>query len=426
MRLACQNAFAWSLGNGLATTSLVTYLAAEYGARGLVIGLILASPAIVGLLRQFAPTLIALFQSRKQFCLTAYALSALLLYLLPLLTAPGILPTPSAALAVLVLLWCGYQVAEYFGTVALWSWLGDIAPLPVRGRFLGVRERWLSCGRLIGMLVSGLLAFAWPSLFSRSTLWIPYAACALTGALVMTAALLPLMEMPAFEDGARRRSPLRSWRRNWWQVWRDTRFRSLALYGCWLGAVNGLLQTSQFYYGRNVLGLSLLVVLAMRSQTELGQTCLSPAVGRWIDRTSNTRVMMISQLLVGAAMLCYLLATRPQWWIVWGASTLFIAYAGLNIGIPNLLLRLSPPGEQKNEYIASYYAWAGLAYGVGSLLGGQLFDWAAAWRWSMDVAGWRLDHFTWFFVIGWLLRSAGALWIARIDEPGTKLRAPVA
>ncbi|HTN76127.1 MAG TPA: MFS transporter, partial [Pirellulaceae bacterium] len=404
-------------GNGLVTTNLVVYLAAEYGARGLIVSLILAAPTLVGLLRQATPQLITCWGSRKEFCLAAYGGSAALLFLLPLATAPGIWPTTSVALAVLVALWCGYQTLEYFGTVALWSWLGDIAPLRIRGRVLGRRESFLSSGRLGGMLISGGVSFGWTEFFPRSTLWAAYASCGLAGALVMGSALLMLIEMPAFERIGQPINSLRSppWWQSWLSVWRDARFRRMVGYGCWLGAVNGLLQTSQFFYGRNVLGLSLLAVLALRSETELGQTILSPTIGKWIDRWGNRPVMMIAQLLVAAATLCYLAANRQTWWPVIGAWTLFIAYAGLNIGIPNLLLKLAPPGE-RNAYLAGYYAWAGLAYGLGSLAGGQLFDWAAAQRWSTTLGSLRVDHYVVIFLAAWLLRSAGVLWLARISE----------
>ena len=417
IRLAHLNAFAWSLGNGLATTTLVTYLAAEYGAKGLFVSLILAAPTVIGLLRQAAPQLIFRFGSRKEFCLAAYTLSAFLLYMLPLISAPGVLPNRSLSLIALVMLWCGYQATEYFGTVALWSWLGDVAPQPVRGRFLGVRERWLSLGRLLGMLISGGLSLAWPWFFPRELLWVPYAGCALCGALVMGGALLPLVELSALERTSSSVTVATSrWWQRWSEIWCDRNLRPLVIFGCWLGAVNGLLQASQFFYGRNVLGLSLLVVLTLRSETEIGQTAFSPALGRMIDRLGNRLVMIGSQLAVASALLFYLFATRQTWWIVTGAWTMFIAYAGLNIGIPNLLIRLSPAGDSRNQAIASYYAWAGLAYGLGSLAGGQLFDWAARLKLSLYFGAWRFDHFALFFVAGCLLRALGALWIAQIPE----------
>lgn len=416
-RLAYGNAVLWAVGNGLATSTLVTSLAGEFGARGLATSLILAAPTVVGILRQTTPRLIDLWGSRQRFCIAMYLLSAHVLLLLPLVAAPGVLPSQRWSLAALVVLWCGYQVLEYFGTVALWSWLGDLSPAATRGRFLGAREGWLSAGRLIGMLASGLFTFYWPHWMSRETLWQAYALCSVAGALLMVGAIVPLLRMPALEGSEV--TPLMrarlSWRAMFFAPLCDRRFHRLVAYGCWLGAVNGLLGASQFLFGKRVLGLSLLVMLAMRAEVELGQTAVSSPVGLLVDRIGNKRVMIVSQLLVALAMIFYLTATPEHWWWIWGASTLFIAYAGLNVGIPNLLLKLAPDA-QRNAYVASHYAWAGLAYGIGSLGGGLLFDFAAARQWSVTIGAWRLDHFALFFAVGMLLRACGALWIVAIPE----------
>lgn len=413
-RLACLNGWLWALGNGLATSTLVTTLAREYGAQGIAVSLILAAPTIVGILRQATPRLIGWWGSRKSFCVTTYLLSALVLFALPIVAAPGVLPTSAASLVALVALWCAYQLLEYFATVALWSWLGDLVPEATRGRFLGKREAWLSAGRLIGMLGSGLFTFYWPDWMSRQTLWQAYSLCSLAGALVMMLAALPLTWLPALESSSRQSQPL-SWRTIFLLPLTDRRFHRLIAFGCWLGAVNGLLGASQFLFGRSVLQLSLLVMLAMRAEPEIGQTIVSSFVGRWVDRFGNKSLMIFGQLTVALAMVFYLLATPESWWLLFGASTCFIAYAALNVGIPNLLLKLAP-AEQRNAYVASHYAWAGLAYGVGSLCGGLLFDLAAKQQWSIELGERRLDHFALFFTAGLLLRACGALWIAAIPE----------
>src|SRR5689334_12984707 len=90
IRLAMVNATLWAVGNGLATTTLVTYLARELGAKGLAVSLILASATMVGLLRQLTPWLVARVGSRKQFCLGMYGASAMLLLFLPIGAAPGV------------------------------------------------------------------------------------------------------------------------------------------------------------------------------------------------------------------------------------------------------------------------------------------------------------------------------------------------
>lgn len=114
-RLAVWNAAVWAIGNGLASTTLVVYLAKELHAErpGLSIGLLVAMPQIVGLLRIVTPLLIDRLGGRKRFCLTTFLLSGLLLLVLPWVCMPNRLPLPGWSLAALILLWCLYHLICY-------------------------------------------------------------------------------------------------------------------------------------------------------------------------------------------------------------------------------------------------------------------------------------------------------------------------
>ena len=163
MRLVNWNGAIWAVGNGLVGTMSIVYLVMEFHVRtiGLGIGLIVAAPHLVGLLRLGVPPLIGRLVDRKRFCLTAYLLSALVLAWVPWMAAPGWLPSPAFALGMLIALWCVYHVLQYLGNVALWSWMADLAPLRIRGRFLGRRERWMAAGQAVGMATGGCLVLCW-------------------------------------------------------------------------------------------------------------------------------------------------------------------------------------------------------------------------------------------------------------------------
>ncbi|MGW8258174.1 MAG: hypothetical protein ACWGMZ_11865, partial [Thermoguttaceae bacterium] len=169
----------WAVGNGLTSSTLVVYLALELDAPriGLGIALILSARYLIGVLRLGAPLLIGRIAGRKNFCLAAYFFSALLLFALPIAAAPGALPSAGWSLSALVVLWTAYHLLQYLGTIALFSWLADIAPLRIRGRFFGRRERWLVLGEAIGSLACGLLAYLWQAHYGQfpHLKWIGYA-----------------------------------------------------------------------------------------------------------------------------------------------------------------------------------------------------------------------------------------------------------
>ena len=87
MWLANANAALWATGNGLVSTLLVIYLAADLGAKGLAVSLILAAPRFAGLLRLGVPALMARLHARKAVCITAYVISSVVLCGVPAVAA---------------------------------------------------------------------------------------------------------------------------------------------------------------------------------------------------------------------------------------------------------------------------------------------------------------------------------------------------
>jgi hypothetical protein len=144
MLMANINAGLWATGNGLVSTTLVFYLAAELGATGVAASCVLAAPRFAGLLRLGVPALMARVKARKRLCLLSYALSSVVLCTVPVAVAFENRAPAGVAIAVLVSAWCLYHLTEFCGTVTLWSWLGDLMPARVRGRLIGRREAWLT------------------------------------------------------------------------------------------------------------------------------------------------------------------------------------------------------------------------------------------------------------------------------------------
>ncbi len=413
-RLAYWNGAVWSIGNGLASTTLVVYLAGELGAEkiGLGIGLILAARHLVGVLRLGAPVVIGRWVDRKWFCIASFFLSTLLLMALPLVAAPGRLPSAEASLAALVVLWCLYHLMQYLATVALWSWLADLVPLRIRGCFLGHRERWMVAGGACAMVASGLFTYWWQETRASPDRWIGYAISAGVGTLFMLAALVPLCKIPRVATSwiARHGASLS----NVLAPFFDRRFLSLLMFGCWFSFFNGVTQSVQFIYPKEMLGISLLAMLALQTGMRLGQLSVSPSLGRLADRVGNRPVMMFSLLLVAQGPLFYFFSTPGQPWWFAGAWVVWIAYAGLNVCLPNLMLKNSP-AQTNTPFIATYFTVTGLCYAAGTILGGAMLD-----RLGDETFTWlghaRLDFYQYSFLFGWITRSLGVLVLLLVIE----------
>jgi len=412
-RLAYWNGAVWAVGNGLANTTLVVYLALELGAGriGLGISLILAARHIVGVLRLGAPAMIGRLADRKHFCLATFLLSALVLLSLPLVAAPGRLPSAGASLAALVAVWCLYHLLQYLGTIALWSWLADLVPLRIRGRFLGRRQRWMVAGQAAAMLAGGLFVWGWKYLHPDRPAWIAYVIPALLGGCFMAAALLPLCRMPTaaagwmIRHGATLRATL--------APLADRSFLRLLAFGCWFSFFNGLTQSPQNIYPARVLGISLFAMLALQTFMGAGQLSVSPWLGGLADRFGNRPVMIVCLLLVAQGPLCYFFSTPDSRWWFAAAWVVWIAYAGMNVCLPNLMLKLSPP-ESNTPYIAVYFTLGGLCYAASTIVGGALLD-SFAGR-TLHVLGVELDFYRAVFLFGWITRSLGVLVLLAVVE----------
>jgi MFS family permease len=423
MRLAYWNGALWALGNGLVGSQLLTYLAMEFDVPriGLAIGLVLAAPHLLGVFRLAAPALIGRLAGRKRFCIAAYLLSGLVLAALPAAVAPGRLPSPAASLAALVTLWCVYHLLEYFGTVALWSWLADLAPQAVRGRFFGRRERWMAFGQAAAMLAGAGLLAAWQWYRPDEPRWIGYAATAGLGAALLMAAVIPLARMPAV--AARQARPPAASLGALLAPWRDRRLLGLLAFQCWLSFFNGLAQSPQSFYPNEILKLGLPVMLCLSVGLRAGQWLAGPAVGRAADRAGNRPVMAVSMLLIAQGPLFYGLATpQHRWWII-GAWACWIAWVGLNIGVPNLLLKVAPR-RADTPYIAAWLAAGGLCHGLSTICGGSLLDHYRDR--TFDLLGAEMSYYQAVFLFVWIMQSLGVVllvWLVREPLAHAKMAA---
>ncbi len=417
IRLSYIAAVLWAAGNVLSSGLLLVYLARSLGATGLQTSLLQAAPALVGLLRLFTPALILRFGSAKRVCLVTSVVAYVLLALVPIAVGVG----GEASLAALLWLLCVHQLLEQIATVALWTWLGNLVPRRLRGRYFGRRNILQLCVLLPLLPASGWAVDALKRFFPEQP-GVPYAVAAAIGTLLLLVSLVPLVSMPAV-GSLEVKSPLAGARNLvdlLLQPLFDRASRRLLLYGCWFSFFNGLFSTAQNIFPKAVLGLELGAMNLMQATMRLGQIGVSGAVGPISDRRGNRPVLVVCQLLVGTAPLFYFVASPAQPYWLYGAWILWSAYAGINICLPNLTMRLAPPGRHAAN-LAAYYALTSVFLTAGTFLGGYLFDLYPKQTWH--VFGWSLDRYTLAFLLAWITRTAGSGIVATVPEPGVGRRA---
>jgi MFS family permease len=412
--LTFANGLVWSLGNGLVSTTLVTYLALDLGASGVAIAWLLAAPRFAGVLRIVAPALLAAGArhglGRKPFCLACFAASGVVVALVPTVAwgfdeADGS-TEQGLRIAALVAAWCVYHLLEYVGGVALWSWIGDLYPRRLRSRLLGGRERWLTLGRVIGIGVSVLLATLWHTVLPNSSRWAPLAASATVGTALMVLALVPLSFVTALASrpSATPAAPWQTLR----QALRDRSYRRLLAFSCWFGFANGLTSSAQAMFPK-AIGVPYEQMQAYWVGMWSGQSAIAPWCGLMVARFGAKRVMLPAQLIVATGPLWFFLATPERPWLVGVAFATWIAYAAINIGLDTLKLGLADP-KNNAPYLAVYYATGDIINGLVTLAGGLLYDTLV----KADSEAMRV--FGWLFLAGFICRLLSAPLISRIAE----------
>lgn len=412
------NGALWALGSGLASGTVVNYLAMDYGAAGLALSLAIAAPKLTSLVQLVQPWFVGRIASRKIVCLTSLLVSSLVLATLPLWVEVAAAEGDRWALVALIGGWTLYHVLEYVGAAALWSWMRDEVPGRVRGRVWGVRESWMAAGRWTGLFVGVGLAeaarFDWTFLADSSWLSAMLQDSTFSGRHLLLAiggGILCASVVPLFSLRDRRTASEPFPAGQYAAALRSSAFWKLIAFATLLAAANGFAQAPQGLFPYKILGLSLTTMLVLRGMLFAGQGAIARWFGRRFDEGRHRGWMLFCQLTVAAGGALFLFATPEFPWPFHAAWILWIAYAGLNVAIPDLTLRFAPQGAA-GPWIGLSFSLAAVSFGVATVAGGWAFE-------HLPIADWlgfgesSRGQYDAFFVVATALRllAAGCLFL---------------
>ncbi len=416
--------------DSLTTGAILIGLALELGASHLVIGLIGAIPFLSNLLQLPAIFLIDHLRDRKRIVVVSAVIGRSCLLLAAFI--PLVYPS-SAALALLLI---AMSLRYCFGaiTACAWnSWMRDIVPAAILGRFLAFRLSLMTMAAVAVGLGAAALIDLWKGepahIYVYVLLFVLGSFSGLLGAFFTTR--VPNAEMEPREVRAMERTVRRD---RLLSPFRHRNFRRLMSFQCsWNFAAN--LATPFFVaYMLTKLGYELTFVILLTLFSQAVTAVSLRLWGRYADRFSHKTVMGVCGSLFIFCLLGWTFTSFPDRH-AWTTALLFalhavmgFATAGINLTTSSLAWKLAPQREA-TSFLAVNSMVNSIAAGIAPLIGGLFAGFFAerelslVVRWQsaqgvLDVNTLHIGHWDFFFMIAFVVGLFALNRLALVEEPG--------
>ncbi|HEY3412344.1 MAG TPA: MFS transporter [Armatimonadota bacterium] len=343
--------------------------ALSLGASGLVQGLIAAFQALAGLTTLPAAIFVDRRSERRKFVAIvagsgriSWFLVALAAFTLPRSGAIGVL------LIVMFVSWAGVQI----GVPAWTSWMNDLVPAGMRGRYFARRSIWLNIAGLIAALIfTRYLDFASIQFSPRIAFGTLFGCAGLVGIVNM----LTLLRQPEpLKAPSKTRSEFSV---EYFRVpLRNAPFRRfLTHFALWVFA-QGVAGPFFGVYMLDTLKYPTFKVQVVSGFATLCTLCAAPVVGYLVDKYGNRALYKIAYVVICFVPLLWALTPNQLPGVTLGilmVAQLVSGVAGAMLGITqfNLMLRLSP-SDNMPRYSALWTAVVGMAGFIAPTVGGLL------------------------------------------------------
>lgn len=375
------------------TGSLGTGLALLLGANSLALGILAALP-VVGALVQL-PAAWWIERSGKRRRAAVIGSLGRQFWLIPAVLLFVPLPVPVKLTLFLLALMLG-QMLLALALNAWQSWMADLVPPTVRGRYFGARGALMSAtGMIVGYggawlvdrgAATGLAASAYALLLVLA------AACGGVGSLILARQPEPPMQRSTTLClSALLRLPLR-----------NPRFRRFAgTFMLWQVAL-GVASPFFMAYGLTSLRLPLHMLALTETLGALTGMLMQPQWGKLADRLGQRQVLRLCMLLVVPLPWMWILSTPTRIWpLMVGSLVSGLIWSGVTLTQTNRLMEQTPRDGQ-SAYFAAFAVAAGVPFMLASLGAGALISTVGTA--PIAFAGTYVHPYVGFFVASSVLR----------------------
>lgn len=385
--------------------------ARELGLGDLLYAVMLAMPVLGGTVQVVASFILEKNRKRKRIFLWSGLVNRLPWLFIAFL--PFLVHTRGLLFPLLVVLLTVGSVGGAFVNVSFLSWMGDLVPLDIRGRFFGHRGMVATVAALISGLVVGKALDVIPGLWGFTFVFALASVAGLVELLFFARAYDPPMTTSGLEMSPRAMLGAVWCCRPFWKF--------LFFVISWNFAVN---VASPFFnlYMLKYLHMNFFQIAFYIQVISSLATLFSVRIwGRLTDRFGNKPVAALTTLVATFLPLIWCF-TKPGNWVILVPIIQALAgifWPGIDLVTNNLLLKLSPQ-ENRSLYIGVLNFFLGI-FGVALayLGGGYILERVAPFLSSLSMArwGWGIIPYYYVFILSALLRFL-TFWLLlpRVEE----------
>lgn len=414
LRLSTLDGALASVFGALTGGVFLTGFALRLGANDLLIGLLASLPLLAAVAQLAGAYLIERVGGRRRAVCIGGAGSSRILWLaalaLPLLAAAdsswvrGSAPWGLLAVAALS------QVLGSLGGVAWLSWMADLVPIGVRGRYFGSRNVVCGVATALATIAAGwyLDRFApggppW----DFATLFL----LAVVAGWGSVAYLRKVPERPALPEP--RSEPFLDLAR---RPFADPNFRRFVRFSILFNGAVHFAAPFFTVYMLEALRLSYTQVATLATLSTVAHLVTIRGWGRLADRYGNRPVIVVTAALAAPVPLVWLLVDGDN--AAWLTPTVHLlggsAWAGYGLATSNLLLKLTPRTHNA-VYFSMFGALTGIGSAAGPVIGGLVGLWLHGS--TLDLGPVVLDSFGVIFACSFAGRVTTVLLLRGVSEP---------
>lgn len=390
----------------------LTILALSLGAQPWHLGFLAAIPHLTQIFQLIGAYLVEATGERKVIAVLSAAASRLVWLGIPLLY---FIDDPSRAILWLLGLLIVASSLELMSGNAWTTWMADLIPRSLRGRYFGYRHGALAAVTITVTLIGGL----WLE-WGGQRLGMPISLTVILFAAVMAGmvGIVLLVRQPDIRRPKERKAP--QVRELLLSPMRNVQFRrALEFFLVWNIAVG---------FSAAFFNVHMVQQLQMTYITMAGFHSIKPLVAiflfRWwgkiIDQFQIRSVLMVSGLLVMTLPFMWLFPVKGHIGWLWVIATLSgLGWTGFNLSAYTYPMQLSPT-IGRSYYLAYFSIISGLGFVASSILGGAVAQRLTDWELIVGEHTFMAHHF--LFVMSGLGRGVALILLLRLKEihaPGT-------